>query len=95
LVEQVAGLKAENERLSHQITLAAQSPALSSDRLRELLKLRGEVGLLRRELKETLAAQSKALTSHNCQRQGCLRLRLLLSRSNWSWMRRERIPNPS
>jgi hypothetical protein len=60
LVEQVAGLKAENERLSHQITLAAQSPALSSDRLRELLKLRGEVGLLRRELKETRAAQSKA-----------------------------------
>jgi preprotein translocase subunit SecD len=58
LAEQIAQLKADNEKLSHQITMATQSSALSSDRLRELLKLRGEVGLLRRELKQAFAAQS-------------------------------------
>ena len=52
LAEQVAQLKSDNERLSRQITLAAHSSALSSDRLRELLKLRGEVGLLRRQQRE-------------------------------------------
>jgi RNA polymerase sigma factor (sigma-70 family) len=63
LAEQVAVLKSENEKLSHQIAMATQSSALSGDRLRELLKLRGEVGLLRRhqrERQQALAAQSKA-----------------------------------
>jgi len=59
LAEQIAQLKSDNEKLSHQITLTTESSALSSDRLRELLKLRGEVGLLRRELKQTIAAQSQ------------------------------------
>jgi len=63
LAGQATMLKSENEKLSHQIALATQSSALSSDRLRELLKLRGEVGLLRRhqrELEQALAVQSKA-----------------------------------
>lgn len=63
LTEQVAQLKSDNQSLSHQVTLAKQSSALNSDRLRELLKVRGEVALLRRrqrELEQALAAQSKA-----------------------------------
>ena len=52
LAEQVAQLKSDNESLANRLAQAAKSPSLSSDRLRELLKLRGEVGLLRRQLRE-------------------------------------------
>jgi preprotein translocase subunit SecD len=59
LTEQVAQFKSDNESLSNQLDRANGSPSVSSERLRELLKLRGEVGVLRRrqrELEQTLAA---------------------------------------
>jgi RNA polymerase sigma factor (sigma-70 family) len=52
LTGQVAQLKSDNESLAHRLAQANESPSLSSDRLRELLKLRGEVGLLRRRQRE-------------------------------------------
>jgi len=64
LTDQIAQLRSDNEGLSNQLARANKSPSLSSDRLRELLRLRGEIGALRqrqRELEQTLAAaQSKA-----------------------------------
>ena len=59
LQQQTAQLKTERESLSNQLARAGRSPAVSSERLRELLRLRGEVGVLRRqqrELEQTLAA---------------------------------------
>jgi RNA polymerase sigma factor (sigma-70 family) len=64
LTEQIAQLKSDNEGLSNRVAQAGRSPSLSSERLRELLKLRGEVGVLRRQQREfeqaAAAAQSKA-----------------------------------
>jgi preprotein translocase subunit SecD len=59
LRDQMAPLQTENERLVSHAAQAETVPTLSSDRLRELLRLRGEVGLLRRqqrELQRALAA---------------------------------------
>src|SRR5439155_27311141 len=47
---------AENERLSNQVARANTSQ-LSNDQLSELMRLRGEVGALRRLLAETAKAQ--------------------------------------
>jgi RNA polymerase sigma factor (sigma-70 family) len=63
LTEQIAQLKSDNEGLSNRVAQANKSPSLSSDRLRELLRLRGEVGVLRRQQRDleqaAAAAQSK------------------------------------
>jgi RNA polymerase sigma factor (sigma-70 family) len=63
LRQQTAQLQTDNEGLSNRVAQASRSPSLSSERLRELLKLRGEVGVLRRQQHEleqaTGAAQSK------------------------------------
>ena len=63
LHQQTAQLKSDNENLSNRVSLANRSPSLSSERLRELLKLRGEVGVLRRQQHEleqaVTTAQSK------------------------------------
>jgi preprotein translocase subunit SecD len=63
LTTQMAQLKSDNEGLSNRLALASESRSLSTDRLRDLLRLRGEVGGLRRqqrELEQALAtAQSK------------------------------------
>ena len=59
LAEQIVPLKPDNESLANRLAQANKSPSMSSDRLRELLRLRGEVGLLRRqqrELEKALAA---------------------------------------
>jgi preprotein translocase subunit SecD len=59
LTEQIAQLRSDNESLSSQLVRANRGPSLSSDRLRELLRLRGEVGALRqrqRELEQMVAA---------------------------------------
>lgn len=62
--EQLAQLKAENESLSNRLMSAKSASSLSTERLRELLRLRGEVGVLRRrqgELEKLAAgAQTKA-----------------------------------
>lgn len=63
LTEQLERARSENKDHSSQLAQAGQPPSLSSERLRELLRLRGQVGVLRRqqhELEQTLAAvQSK------------------------------------
>ena len=63
LRQQIAHLRTDHESLSKRIAQASKSPAWDSDRLRELLRLRGEVGLLRRQQREleriAAAAQSK------------------------------------
>jgi hypothetical protein len=45
--EQLARLSAENERLSNQVARVKGTPSLPPDELRELLRLRGQIGLLR------------------------------------------------
>ncbi len=57
-VAQLAQLSAENERLSNQVARANNS-LLSNDQLSELMRLRGEVGALRRQLAETAKAQAQ------------------------------------
>jgi RNA polymerase sigma factor (sigma-70 family) len=62
LLDQITQLKADNEGLSNRVAQADRSPLLSSERLRELLRLRGEVGVLRRqqrELEQAAATQAK------------------------------------
>ena len=59
LVKQMAQLKSDDAALSNRLAQTNASPSLSTDRLRELLRLRGEVGALRRqqrELERTVAA---------------------------------------
>lgn len=64
LVDQIAQLKNDNERLSNRVAQASQSLSLSSDRLRELLRLRGEVGMLRRQQRELeQAIANRSVTS--------------------------------
>jgi len=61
LRQHISQLQSENEGFSNRVAQLTRSSASGSDRLRELLRLRGEVGLLRhqREL-EVAATQSKA-----------------------------------
>ena len=50
--DRMAGLVAENERLSNLVAQANSSQSLPDERLKELLRLRGEVGALRQQGKE-------------------------------------------
>jgi multidrug efflux pump subunit AcrA (membrane-fusion protein) len=50
--EQIAGLSAENERLSNQVAKAKAAQSLTPEELSELLRLRGQVGRLRQTDKE-------------------------------------------
>ena len=51
-LDRMARLAAENERLSNLVAQANRSPSLPDDRLKELLRLRGKVGVLRQQTKE-------------------------------------------
>jgi hypothetical protein len=66
-MEQLAGLQAENERLSNLVVQANSSQPRSNS---ELLKLRGEVGLLRRQTNELgkLQEENQRLRSTQSQR---------------------------
>src|SRR5438105_14768321 len=50
---QIARLTAENERLAQLLANAKTPPTLSTAQFRELLRLRGEMGMLRSQSKET------------------------------------------
>ncbi len=50
LRQQLAQLKADNESLSNRLAATGDSKSLSSAQLNELLKLRGEVGILKNQL---------------------------------------------
>ena len=73
LAAEIATLKSNNTSLSKPITAAQQTQASSIERLRELLRLRGEVGVLRRrqhELEETLAKARPGTRDGASQPQG-------------------------
>jgi hypothetical protein len=59
LLQQLEQLTAENERLSNQVAQASATPAAGGEKERELLRLRGEVGNLRRQVVEAARAQEK------------------------------------
>jgi hypothetical protein len=75
LTQQLAQLQTDNESLSNRLATTGESKSLSDDKLNELLKLRGEVGVLRRQVgalgklqeqnqqlrKEVLAAHQEAV----------------------------------
>ncbi len=56
---QMAGLIAENERLSNLLARANPPSPLPDDQLRELLRLRGEVGLLREQSQDLETARAE------------------------------------
>jgi hypothetical protein len=56
---QMTSLGAENEHLSNLVSEASHSRSGSADQLRELLRLRGEVGVLRRQAKELETLRSE------------------------------------
>jgi RNA polymerase sigma factor (sigma-70 family) len=59
-VQQIEQLKSDKEGLSNRLAKANESQSLSIDRLRELLRLRGEVGVLRRQQREQEQAEAAA-----------------------------------
>jgi len=60
VTNELAQLKAENERLSKLVARAGSPPAAANTPPLELLRLRGEVGRLRRELADAAASRSNA-----------------------------------
>jgi hypothetical protein len=56
---QMADLSAEHERLSNLVAQASHPQALSDEQSLELLRLRGEAGVLRRQSKELEAARNE------------------------------------
>jgi hypothetical protein len=68
LRSQMARIEADQAALSNRANLAESSRSLKSERLRELLRLRNEVGALRRKAREFESAvgarSAQAITSH-------------------------------
>jgi hypothetical protein len=64
-LDQLSGLRAENERLTRLIAEASNSPSSAQEQLGELLRLRNEVGILRHQTNELarLAAQRQKSNS--------------------------------
>jgi len=52
LTQQLAQLHADNESLSNRLAVASEASRLPDEKLNELMKLRGEVGLLHRQVDE-------------------------------------------
>jgi hypothetical protein len=63
LSRQIESLTAANQALSNQLTQIRSSASFGTDRLRELLRLRGEVGVLRRQQQEFEQARTRAGSS--------------------------------
>ena len=62
--QKLAQLQADNERLSN-LVAQAQRPTLSREQTAELLRLRGQVGLLRDDLRKALAASHSTAANQN------------------------------
>jgi RNA polymerase sigma factor (sigma-70 family) len=60
--DQLAQVQAENERLSNLVAQSMATRTVLDDKFKELLKLRGEVGGLRRQLAETSRIREKTAT---------------------------------
>ncbi len=75
LAQQLAQLQTDNQNLSDRLAAAGDSKSLSDEQLNELLKLRGEVGILRQQAHEeineanqrTQAAEQKLATALSAQ----------------------------
>jgi hypothetical protein len=63
--DQMTGLMAENERLSNLLTRADSPQSLPDDQSLELLRLRGEVGALRRQTRELEAVRAENRQVHS------------------------------
>ena len=63
-LDKMTGLVAENERLSNLIAQASPSQSLPDDQSRELLRLRGEAGVLRRQAKELETLREENRQAH-------------------------------
>ena len=67
LTQQLRQLKTDNEKFSNRLAAASNSQSLSDEQFNELLKLRGEVGVLRRQAseaqKEAAGSNQKAKTT--------------------------------
>ena len=59
LTQQLAQLQTDNESLSNRLTTTVVARPLPDDKLNELLQLRGEVGVLRRQVSESKKTQDK------------------------------------
>jgi hypothetical protein len=57
LVQQLAQLQTDNENFSNQLAQTKDSQSFSDDKMNELLKLRGEVGVLRNQLGQSEKAR--------------------------------------
>jgi hypothetical protein len=62
--EQMTGIIAENERLSNLVARARSPQSLPDDQSLELLRLRGEVGILRKQTRELEAVRNENLQAH-------------------------------
>ncbi|MEO8427822.1 MAG: hypothetical protein ABI651_12000 [Verrucomicrobiota bacterium] len=62
LRQQIAEIKTDNEGLANSVVQARAASSLRSNQLRELLRLRGEVGVLRRQQRELDQAVAAART---------------------------------
>ncbi len=63
-LKQMAGLVAENEQLSLLVARAKRPPSLPDEQLRELLRLRGEAGVLREQNQELETARNENRQAH-------------------------------
>lgn len=68
-VQQLPGLAEENQRLSNLVAQARQNPPMSKEQFQELLRLRGEVGVLRKQ-----KADGEKLVAENRQLRSAMRL---------------------
>jgi RNA polymerase sigma factor (sigma-70 family) len=63
LTQQIASLQNDNENFSNQLAEVGDAKKLSDDQFSELLKLRGEVGVLRNQVAETASSYSDLTTN--------------------------------
>jgi len=59
LTQQIVQLQTDNENLSNHLATIGDSKSLSDEQMNELLKLRGEIGVLRRRVGESEKAQKE------------------------------------
>jgi hypothetical protein len=69
LKQQLAQLQTDNESLSNRLAFAGGAPKLPDDQLNELLKLRGEVGLLRKQVGDLKKAEQESARNEAAARQ--------------------------
>jgi hypothetical protein len=69
LTQQIAQLQTDNESLSNRLAAAGDSKPLSDAQLNELLRLRGEVGSLKKQMAEAIKVQAQTAV-HPAQTSG-------------------------